>query len=161
MLDLGVYSKVYTWYQLIIHSLETQMKIGEFANQLGVSTDTLRYYEKHNLLTPLSRTETGYRDYGEEAIKQMQFILRAKNVGFSLAEIKELLQIKFKKHQHSCHEVKELTIQKRDLVADRIAELTRFYQSLSLLADKCCGGEEPADHCSILTTLEDIDGLTQ
>ena len=91
----------------------------------------------------------------------MMFILRAKNVGFSLAEIKELLQIKFKKHQHSCHEVKNLTIQKRDLVAERIAELTRFHQSLSVLADKCCGGKEPADNCSILTTLEDIDGLNQ
>ena len=90
----------------------------------------------------------------------MKFILRAKNVGFSLLEIRELLQIKFKKHQHSCHEVKDLTIQKRDLVAERIAELTRFHQSLSILADKCCGGQEPAYNCSILTTLEDIDGLT-
>jgi len=53
-----------------------------------------------------------------------------------------------------------MTLQKRDLVAQRIAELTRFYDSLSLLADKCCGGEEPAENCSILTTLEDIDGLT-
>ncbi|NMM41003.1 Zn(2+)-responsive transcriptional regulator [Pseudoalteromonas arctica] len=137
------------------------MKIGEFANQLGVSTDTLRYYEKHNLLTLSNRTGSGYRDYGEVELKQMKFILRAKNVGFSLAEIKELLQIKFKKHQHSCHEVKDLTLQKRDLVAERIAELTRFHQSLSVLADKCCGGQEPADNCSILTTLEDIDGLTQ
>ena len=76
------------------------MKIGEFANQLGVSTDTLRYYEKHNLLTPSSRTEAGYRDYDKAALKQMKFILRAKNVGFSLLEIRELLQIKFKKHQH-------------------------------------------------------------
>ncbi|WP_404342928.1 Zn(2+)-responsive transcriptional regulator [Pseudoalteromonas mariniglutinosa] len=136
------------------------MKIGEFANQLGVSTDTLRYYEKHGLLTPSARTAVGYRQYSTFDIKQMRFILRAKNVGFSLSEIKELLQIKFHKHQHSCHEVKELTLLKKELVAERIAELTRFYQSLSLLAEKCCGGEEPADNCSILTTLEDIDGLT-
>ncbi|MEM5550798.1 Zn(2+)-responsive transcriptional regulator [Pseudoalteromonas neustonica] len=137
------------------------MKIGEFASQLGVSTDTLRYYEKHALLTATSRTQSGYRDYSQSDLKQMKFILRAKNVGFSLSEIKELLQIKFHKQQHSCHEVKNLTLQKRDLVAERIAELTRFHQSLSVLADKCCGGEEPADNCSILTTLEDIDGLTQ
>ncbi|WP_082378981.1 MULTISPECIES: Zn(2+)-responsive transcriptional regulator [Pseudoalteromonas] len=137
------------------------MKIGEFASQLGVSTDTLRYYEKHALLTATSRTQSGYRDYSQTDLKQMKFILRAKNVGFSLSEIKELLQIKFHKQQHSCHEVKNLTLQKRDLVAVRIAELTRFHQSLSVLADKCCGGEEPADNCSILTTLEDIDGLTQ
>lgn len=137
------------------------MKIGEFASQLSVSTDTLRYYEKHALLTATSRTQSGYRDYSQADLKQMKFILRAKNVGFSLSEIKELLQIKFHKQQHSCHEVKNLTLQKRDLVAERIAELTRFHQSLSVLADKCCGGEEPADNCSILTTLEDIDGLTQ
>ncbi len=136
------------------------MKIGEFARKLGVSTDTLRYYEKHGLLTPSSRSQSGYRIYTDTEIKQMSFILRAKNVGFSLSEIKELLQIKIHKDQHSCHEVKEMTLQKRDLVAQRIEELTRFYDSLSLLAKKCCGGEEPAENCSILTTLEDIDGLT-
>lgn len=136
------------------------MKIGEFARKLGVSTDTLRYYEKHGLLTHSSRSQSGYRIYTDTDIKQMSFILRAKNVGFSLSEIKELLQIKIHKDQHSCHEVKEMTLQKRDLVAQRIEELTRFYDSLSLLAKKCCGGEEPAENCSILTTLEDIDGLT-
>ena len=136
------------------------MKIGEFARKLGVSTDTLRYYEKHGLLTPSSRSESGSRVYTDTDIKQMSFILRAKNVGFSLSEINELLQIKIHKDQHSCHEVKEMTLQKRDLVAQRIEELTRFYDSLSLLAQKCCGGEEPAENCSILTTLEDIDGLT-
>ncbi|MDN3378371.1 MULTISPECIES: Zn(2+)-responsive transcriptional regulator [unclassified Pseudoalteromonas] len=137
------------------------MKIGEVAAQLSVSTDTLRYYEKHGLLMPSRRTEAGYRDYSLSDLKQMRFILRAKDVGFSLTEIKDLLAIKLYKHQHSCHEVKSLTIQKRDLVAQRVAELTRFHQSLSVLAEKCCGGEELADNCSILTTLEDIDGLTQ
>ncbi|MGO2010812.1 MAG: Zn(2+)-responsive transcriptional regulator [Pseudoalteromonas sp.] len=136
------------------------VKIGEFANQLGISTDTLRYYEKQGLLMITARTQAGYRDYSKADIIQMKFIVRAKNVGFSLSEIKELLQIKFHKNQHSCHEVKRLTIHKRDVVAERIAELTRFHQSLSLLADKCCGGEEPADSCSILTALEDIDELT-
>lgn len=135
------------------------MKIGEFASQLGVSTDTLRYYEKHKLLIPSKRTSAGYRDYSHSDLRQMRFILRAKNVGFSLAEIKELLQIKFHKQQHSCNEVKELTVQKRDLVAERIDELTRFHQSLTILAETCCGGQEPADNCSILSTLEDLDGL--
>jgi len=136
------------------------MKIGAFASQLGVSTDTLRYYEKHGLLMTTTRTQAGYRDYSQADIRQMKFILRAKNVGFSLSEIKELLQIKFHKNQHSCHEVKELTLHKRDVVAQRIAELKRFHKSLSLLAENCCGGEEPANSCSILTALEDIDELT-
>ncbi|BBN82465.1 heavy metal-responsive transcriptional regulator [Pseudoalteromonas sp. A25] len=134
------------------------MKIGELAKSLGVSTDTLRYYEQHKLLTPSARTESGYRMYTQEQQRQMQFILRAKEVGFSLKEIRELLQIQIEKHQHSCEEVKEITLLKLQLVRGRIAELQRFEQSLSKLAKRCCGGPESADFCSILTALEDVDG---
>jgi MerR family Zn(II)-responsive transcriptional regulator of zntA len=131
------------------------------AKQLGVSTDTLRYYEQHQLLTPSGRSGAGYRVYDEAQFKQMQFILRAKEVGFSLKEIQELLEIKIDKHQHSCEEVKAITLQKLALVRERIAELQRFEQSLAKLAKRCCGGPESADFCSILTALEDIDGTTQ
>ncbi|CAH9049454.1 HTH-type transcriptional regulator ZntR [Pseudoalteromonas holothuriae] len=134
------------------------MKIGELAKSLGVSTDTLRYYEQHNLLTPSSRSESGYRMYNQVQQKQVQFILRAKDVGFSLKEIYELLQISIDKHQHSCEEVKGITLQKLALVRARITELQRFEQSLSKLALRCCGGTESADFCSILTVLEDVDG---
>ncbi|MBD1581167.1 Zn(2+)-responsive transcriptional regulator [Pseudoalteromonas sp. S16_S37] len=134
------------------------MKIGELAKSLGVSTDTLRYYEQHKLLTPSARSESGYRVYTQQQLRQMQFILRAKEVGFSLKEVQELLQIQIEKHQHSCEEVKEITIQKLHLVRTRIEELQRFEQSLSKLAQRCCGGPESADFCSILTALEDVDG---
>ncbi|NOU52619.1 Zn(2+)-responsive transcriptional regulator [Pseudoalteromonas sp. JBTF-M23] len=134
------------------------MKIGELAKSLGVSTDTLRYYEQHKLLTPSGRSEAGYRMYTQQQRRQMQFILRAKAVGFSLKDIQELLQIQIEKHQHSCEEVKEITLQKLHLVRARIEELQRFEQSLSKLAQRCCGGPESADFCSILTALEDVDG---
>ncbi|MCF6436831.1 MULTISPECIES: Zn(2+)-responsive transcriptional regulator [Pseudoalteromonas] len=134
------------------------MKIGEMARLLGVSTDTLRYYEQHGLLSPSERSDSGYRLYNEAQLKQMQFILRAKEVGFSLKETFELLQIKVDKNQHSCEEVKAITLQKLELVRTRIAELQRFEQSLSKLAKRCCGGQESADFCSILTALEDVDG---
>lgn len=133
------------------------MKIGQLSRILGVSTDTLRYYETHGLLSPSSRNASGYRLYDETNVKHMHFILRAKEVGFSLREIQELLNIKIDKHQHRCEEVKEITIQKRNLVRMKITELQRFEKSLSALVDRCCGGDESADYCSILTALEDID----
>lgn len=142
---------------LCLLNWECKMKIGELAKRLDISTDTLRYYEKHGLLSFSERSEAGYRIYNDKHEQQMQFILRAKAVGFSLKEIQELLAIKVEKQQHSCGEVKQLTLQKRQLVRDKIAELQRFEKSLSLLADACCGGSELATDCSILTTLETAD----
>ena len=66
------------------------VKIGEIAKRLGVSTDTLRYYEKQGILTSSSRSVSGYRLYTEQDIAQLAFVIRAKDVGFTLNEIKEL-----------------------------------------------------------------------
>ncbi|WP_105188267.1 Zn(2+)-responsive transcriptional regulator [Pseudoalteromonas sp. T1lg48] len=137
------------------------MRIGELAKQVDMSTDALRYYEQQGLLSAPLRNASGYRQYGRKHMAQLRFIRRAKDVGFSLEEIAELLKINFEKEQHSCQEVKDLTLKKRELVAERIAELQRFHASLSQLAEQCCGSSAPAQHCSILTALEDIDGLTQ
>ncbi|EGI72568.1 Zn(2+)-responsive transcriptional regulator [Pseudoalteromonas sp. AS84] len=136
------------------------MRIGELSHQLGISNDTLRYYEKQGLLTPNRRNSAGYRLYDNNDLKVMHFIIRAKNIGFSLAEIKDLLLIKFEKSSHSCSEVKKITLEKRDLVAQRIKELQQFHQSLTTLADKCCGSQHIAENCSILSVLEDIDDVT-
>ncbi|MEO2268317.1 Zn(2+)-responsive transcriptional regulator [Pseudoalteromonas sp. YIC-656] len=135
------------------------MRIGELAKKVSMSTDALRYYEQQGLLSKPQRNQSGYRQYSDRHVAQLNFIRRAKDVGFSLEEVAELLKINFEKEQHSCHEVKELTLRKRDLVAERIAELQRFHASLSQLAKDCCGTSAPAEHCSILTALEDIDGL--
>jgi len=130
-------------------------KIGELAKLLSISTDTLRYYEKHHLITATSRSENGYRLYNDESLKVMQFILRAKHVGFTLSEISGLLSIKIDKSSHSCGDVKAFTEQKLAQVENKIAELLCFKQSLKTLVDACCGGEEQATHCSILSALED------
>ncbi|CCQ09437.1 HTH-type transcriptional regulator zntR [Pseudoalteromonas luteoviolacea B = ATCC 29581] len=137
------------------------MKIGELAKRLSISTDTLRYYEQHGLLSPSERTESGYRAYSKEHELQLRFILRAKAVGFSLSEIHELLKIRIDKQHYQCEEVKSITVAKLDLVRERIAELQRFEQSLNLLAEQCCGGKEPAQACTILTTLEKLDGYSR
>lgn len=135
------------------------MQIGQLAKKLAVSTDTLRYYEKNQLLQASARTASGYRIYDQRSVKQLEFVLRAKSVGFTLNEIKELLAINVEKASHSCSEVKGLTASKMEDVANKIAELQRFHQSLSLLHASCCGGSESAQYCSILSALENVDDI--
>ncbi|AOT06816.1 Zn(2+)-responsive transcriptional regulator [Pseudoalteromonas luteoviolacea] len=136
-------------------------RIGQLAKLLEVSTDTLRYYEQQGILAASERSAAGYRLYDKQAVERMRFIVRAKEVGFNLKDIQELLSIKIEKQMHSCEEVKILTLQKRDWVREKIAELSMFERSLTLLADQCCGGDEPANTCSILTALEDLDDTHQ
>jgi len=79
------------------------------AKRCGVTSDTLRFYEKNALIKPAGRSESGYRLYNEENQKQVRFILKAKELGLSLDEIKDLLEIKLEATEHSCAEVKAIT----------------------------------------------------
>lgn len=130
------------------------MKIGQIAKASGVRIDTLRYYEKEGLIRPSFRTDAGYREYDQSAVQQMQFILKAKALGFSLQEIRELLSLRIDRDHHPCSEVKELAEAKLASIEKKIAELQRMHQALKRISDQCCGGAEPATHCSILDSLE-------
>lgn len=129
-------------------------RIGELASISGVSTDTLRYYEKHGLLIPSSRNNAGYRYYSEDAVEQIAFIKRAKAVGFSLEDIFELLSLKVEKDSHSCQEVKDIAEAKLAGINAKLAELQRIQSALQGMVSACCGGPEAATHCSILEALE-------
>ncbi|MGS0676003.1 Zn(2+)-responsive transcriptional regulator [Shewanella sp. 0m-4] len=129
-------------------------RIGELAQLCEVKTDTLRFYEKHGLLSPSSRTDSGYRIYTEADAERLRFILRAKAVGFTLAEITELLSIELDKSNWACADVKGLVDDKLANVEAKIAELNHFQLSLQRLSQACCGGPESAEHCSILEALE-------
>jgi len=129
-------------------------RIGELAKICDINNDTLRFYEKNALLTPSSRSESGYRLYTEKDKETLQFILRAKGVGFTLADIRELLSIEVNKADNACADVKVLVDTKRYDVEKKIAELIRFQTSLKRLSDACCGGAESAEHCTILEALE-------
>ncbi|WP_417527256.1 Zn(2+)-responsive transcriptional regulator [Marinomonas shanghaiensis] len=129
-------------------------QIGELAKAYNINNDTLRFYEKNALLTPSHRSESGYRLYSEKDKEILQFILRAKSVGFTLAEIRELLSIEIDKANSACADVKVLVDAKLSDVEKKLAELTRFQTSLKRLSNACCGGEESAEHCTILEALE-------
>ena len=129
------------------------IRIGELAHQSQVSRDTLRFYEKHGLITPSARTEAGYRLYAESDIKRIGFIVSAKKVGFTLNEIQQLLQLEVTKDIKSCQDVKEFVDHKIQLVNQQLMETRRIKKSLETLSEACCGGDEPATQCTILDTL--------
>ncbi|EGR0930863.1 Zn(2+)-responsive transcriptional regulator [Vibrio parahaemolyticus] len=130
-------------------------QIGELAKRCGVTSDTLRFYEKNALIKPAGRSESGYRLYNEENHKQVRFILKAKELGLSLDEIKDLLEIKLEATEHSCAEVKAITSAKLELIDEKINELTKIRRALKKINDACCGHtNDDASHCSILAALE-------
>jgi len=133
------------------------MRIGELSKNTGFQVETLRYYEKQGLLTPVSRTESGYREYDSDSLKQLRFIKQAKSVGFSLNEICELLTLRVERDQHSCGEVKAIAEQKLEKINNKINELIRMKNALHKITDACCGGPEPATYCTILNSLDSND----
>ncbi|NLS13975.1 Zn(2+)-responsive transcriptional regulator [Vibrio sp. SM6] len=130
-------------------------RIGELAKRCGLSAEALRYYEKERLLTPSQRSASGYRLYDATHEAQVHFILKAKALGLTLEEIRELLDIKLEPNAHSCAEVKAITSAKLSLIEQKIHELTRIQQALRKINDACCGHEHSASHCSILAALDD------
>lgn len=137
------------------------MRIGELSKNTGFQVETIRYYEKQGLLEPVSRTESGYREYDNESLKQLRFIKQAKSVGFSLNEILELLTLRVERDQHSCGDVKSIAEQKINQVEKKIEELVFIKSALHKLTDACCGGSEPATSCTILNALDGAKGNNQ
>ncbi len=131
------------------------LKIGDLAKTLNLSTDTLRFYEKHQLLTPAARSENGYRLYSSDEHHRLAFIISAKAVGFTLQEIKELLALEVKKDRISCATVKSYVDEKIAQLNARIDNMQSMRNNLQSLSDACCGGEERATECTILQVLND------
>lgn len=130
-------------------------QIGELAKRCGVTTEALRFYEKNGLIKPATRNESGYRLYSDESEKQIKFVLKAKSLGLSLDEIKELLNIRLEASEHSCAEVKAITTAKLDIIDNKIKELQQIRKALKKINDACCGHvDDNASHCSILEALD-------
>ncbi len=131
------------------------LKISQLAEKTGLSAHTLRFYEKNGLISASDRSEAGYRYYNEADVRRAEFVKTARNIGFSLEDISQLLSIRVDKDSHSCQEVTDITRHKLEEVNQKIAELKAMQNTLSILLDSCCGGPENATHCSILEALEE------
>ncbi|WP_197047192.1 Cu(I)-responsive transcriptional regulator [Paucibacter sp. KBW04] len=124
--------------------------IGEAAARSGVSAKMLRHYESLGLLPKVARTESGYRLYSEREVHTLRFIRRARDLGFSMAEIADLLKL-WQNRRRSSADVKRIA---QTHIADlerRLAEMTAMKNSLQQLVH-CCHGDERPD-CPILEGL--------
>ena len=127
------------------------MKIGEVAKAAGVGIDAVRFYEREGLLPEPARQPSGYRDYAPEAVLDLRFIKRAKELGFSLKEISELLLIN-REPDAKAGDVKKLAEEKLADLEDKIRSLQRMKKALRKVTERC-PGRGPTSGCSILQSL--------
>ncbi len=126
------------------------LTIGRLAETAGSDVETIRYYERRGLVPEPPRGRNGYRLYPASAVERLRFIQRAKTLGFSLAEIADLLRLQDANADRG--EVRALTRQKVADLDERIADLERMRGVLADLEERCTG-HGPAESCPIIEAL--------
>lgn len=130
------------------------LTIGQLASAAGVTVETLRFYEKQGLLSAPRRSDSGYRQYPPEAIKRVRFIQHAKQVGFTLNDIGELLALR-QDQTTSCADIKARATGKIEQIERKIEELQRIRDALQRMAQKCSGSATSSSECPILEELDE------
>ena len=128
------------------------LTIGQVARHAGVGIETVRFYERQGLLEEPARKQSGYRQYGEDVVARLRFIRRAKELGFSLKEIKELLALRVDPTT-TCAEVRSKAAAKLADVEQKIEALQRIRKALVKLT-AVCRGRGPTSECPILDALD-------
>ncbi|KQY12009.1 MerR family transcriptional regulator [Massilia sp. Root133] len=129
---------------------DTYFNIGEAAKASGVTAKMVRHYEAIGLLPPARRTEAGYRLYGDDDVRMLQFIHRGRALGFSLDQIADLLALWRDKHRASA-DVRRLALEHIASLDRKIAELEAMKRTLATLASSCHG--DARSDCPILDDL--------
>ncbi len=129
------------------------LTIGKVAAQAGFGIETVRYYEREGLIDEPPRSESsGYRHYPEDTVSRLHFIRKAKELGFSLKEIRELLKLKAKP-SGSCATVRAQAEDKIADIDEKIAVLQAMREALTGLVHEC-SGNGPRTECPILNALD-------
>ncbi len=131
------------------------LKIGQVATQAGVGVETIRFYERKGLLEEPPRRASGYRQYPQEVVARIRFIKRAKELGFALKEIAQLLALRVDETTNAS-EVKLRAQAKIAEIEGKIVDLERMKSALSTVTE-CCAGQGPLSECPILDALENRD----
>jgi MerR family copper efflux transcriptional regulator len=130
--------------------METTMQIGEAARLSGVSAKMIRHYEAIGLIPSADRRASNYRDYGHHDLHRLAFIRRARDLGFSIPEIRDLLRL-WGDRSRSSAEVKRLTEAHIGELEAKIEALTEMRATLAHLAEACEGDDRP--DCPIIDRL--------
>ena len=131
------------------------LTIGKIAKQVGLGLDTIRFYERQGLIEPPLRTESNYRLYRDKDVVRIRFIKRAKKLGFSLNEIKELLSLRHNPNASKA-DIKNRTENKIKDIRQRVQDLSKMLHALESLS-AACDGQGPIDECPILEALDNCE----
>ncbi|GMR08629.1 MAG: Hg(II)-responsive transcriptional regulator [Gammaproteobacteria bacterium] len=123
------------------------LTIGRLARKAGVNLETIRYYQRVGIISEPAKPLQGYRQYPADTIDRIHFIKRSQQLGFSLQEIAELLQL----GDGHCSDVRQRAIHKRDTIVQQIADLNALKDTLENLISACGSGGQA--HCPIVETL--------
>lgn len=129
------------------------MNIGEAAHRSGVSAKMVRHYESLGLLPPVARTDSGYRQYGDNEVHVLRFIKRARELGFSMAQIAELVGL-WRNRRRSSATVRRIAQKHADELAERIKAMREMQRTLQHLIHCCHGDDRP--ECPILDDLAGV-----
>lgn len=130
------------------------MNIGQAAALSGVSAKMVRHYEALGLLPEVARSDSGYRQYGEDEVHTLRFIKRARQLGFSMPEITELLGL-WRNRRRASASVRRIAQRHADELGERIEAMQAMQRTLLTLIECCHGDDRP--HCPI---LDDLGGLS-
>ena len=128
---------------------------GKLATRTGCNIETIRYYETIGLIPAPARTASGYRSYDNEHVRRLNFIQRAKSLGFSSDKIQGLLELTDPGQTHTRADVKSLTQAHIDEIAVRIRDLQKIKRRLNQISSFCDGSAQSAQTCPILESLFD------
>jgi MerR family mercuric resistance operon transcriptional regulator len=128
------------------------LKVGEVAQRAAVNIQTIHYYEREGLLPRPPRTASNYRVYTEDAVRRVQFIKRAQELGFTVKEIKELLSLRAAPGSR-CADVRQQAKAKLQDINEKIMTLRAMRKALSKLMSECIG-RSPVSECPILGALD-------
>ncbi len=132
--------------------MENTLSIGQLAAAAGIEVTAVRFYERKGLLTAPPRRASGYRSYDQAAVQRLHFIRQAKQLGFSLAETAELLELRIRPGR-TCSKVKGQAVQKIADIEQKVKQLKRFERALRVLIAQCAQGKTDGE-CPILDALE-------
>lgn len=127
------------------------LRIGEVANETGISVEAIRYYERLGLIPDAARTSSGYRQFEPDVVLRLGFVKRAQALGFTLEEIRELLELRAERGGAAAT-VRERAEVKLASIEDKIADLERIRSALHDVVNACCGEGTTSD-CPILEAL--------
>lgn len=133
----------------MVHKTDSAMTIGRLADRTGVHLETIRYYQRLGLMPTPERAYGTVRRYGEDAVGRLRFIKRAQGLGFSLDEVKLLLDLSVGEH---CAETRVFAEQKKELVGEKIADLQAIQSALDKLI-RACGSDKRGRGCPIIDSL--------